>query len=77
MGQAVAQLAAKSGDIRIAAGADIAAAGAEQRFGARTKLANHPLLGAFTAHEWRRFHLVHTRHHVKQITARRQAAAGR
>jgi len=32
MGQAVAQLAAKSGDIRIAAGADIAAAGAEHDF---------------------------------------------
>jgi hypothetical protein len=38
----------------------------ERRFGA-VKIANHPVLGPFTAREWRRFHWVHTRHHIKQI----------
>lgn len=46
---------------------DGAAAAAEARFGPRTKLANHPVLGPFDARQWRRFHLVHTRHHMKQI----------
>jgi len=40
---------------------------AEARFGPRTKLANHPILGAFDINQWRRFHRVHTRHHMKQI----------
>lgn len=46
---------------------DASATAAEQRFGALTKLANHPVLGPFDARQWRQFHLVHTRHHVKQI----------
>lgn len=46
---------------------DATAARAEARFGLRTRLANHPLLGPFDARQWRRFHLVHTRHHLKQI----------
>ena len=29
------------------------------------------LLGAFTLDQWLRFHLVHTKHHEKQIRARR------
>ena len=29
------------------------------------------LLGAFTVDQWLRFHLVHTKHHEKQIRARR------
>lgn len=47
---------------------DASATAAEQRFGALTKLANHPVLGPFDARQWRQFHLVHTRHHVKQIS---------
>jgi len=39
----------------------------ERRFGKRSKLANHFILGPLTAQEWRRFHWVHTRHHMKQI----------
>ncbi|MCX6546196.1 MAG: DinB family protein [Acidobacteria bacterium] len=46
---------------------DGAAAAAEARFGRRTKLANHPILGPLDAGQWRRFHFVHTRHHMKQI----------
>ena len=46
---------------------DEAAARAEARFGPRLALANHPLLGPFNVRQWRRFHLVHTKHHMKQI----------
>jgi hypothetical protein len=38
-----------------------------RRFGADLKVSNHPILGAFTVNEWRKFHWVHTHHHVKQI----------
>ena len=43
---------------------------AEKRFGGRTRLLNHPVLGPLTAQAWRRFHLVHGRHHLKQLVAR-------
>jgi len=39
----------------------------EERFGPRTPVANHPILGPLTAPEWRRFHLLHGRHHIRQI----------
>jgi Protein of unknown function (DUF1569) len=39
----------------------------EKRFGKRTKLLDHPILGPLTAHQWRKFHWVHGQHHVKQI----------
>ena len=39
----------------------------EVRFGKRTKLLNHPFLGPLTAEQWRIFHWVHARHHMKQI----------
>jgi hypothetical protein len=39
----------------------------ETRFGKRTRLLDHPVLGPLTAAQWRRFHWVHGRHHVKQI----------
>lgn len=51
-------------------GFDAAAARAETRFG-RTHVLMHPILGPFTVATWRRFHVVHTRHHARQITARR------
>jgi len=35
------------------------------------RVLDHPILGAFTVQQWLRFHLVHTRHHEKQIRARR------
>jgi hypothetical protein len=43
----------------------------EARYGARTRLLNHPILGPLTASEWRKFHWVHGRHHVKQISTLR------
>lgn len=47
---------------------------AEARFGRRGRIANHPILGPLSLRQWRRFHLVHTRHHMKQIAALRQYA---
>jgi hypothetical protein len=35
--------------------------------GARRKVLDHPMLGPLTATQWRKFHLVHGLHHVKQI----------
>lgn len=39
----------------------------EDAFGARRRLLDHPILGPLTAGQWRKFHLVHGMHHVKQI----------
>jgi hypothetical protein len=46
---------------------DQALAECEQRFGAQGKIADHVVLGPLTIPQWRRFHLIHTRHHMKQI----------
>lgn len=35
------------------------------------RVLDHPILGAFTVDQWLRLHLLHTRHHEKQIRARR------
>lgn len=49
----------------------------EARFGRQVKLLDHPILGALTAPEWRTLHLVHGRHHLKQLQRLRvQAIAG-
>jgi hypothetical protein len=39
----------------------------EQRYGSGTKLVDHPILGPFSARQWRKFHWVHGRHHLQQI----------
>jgi hypothetical protein len=44
----------------------------EARFGRRTKLLDHPILGPLTAGEWRKFHVVHGQLHEKQIRRLRQ-----
>lgn len=54
---------------------DATLADAEKRFGSRTRLLNHPVLGPLTAQAWRRFHQVHGRHHLKQVVARINARA--
>lgn len=43
---------------------------AAARFGRRASLMNHPIIGPLSVRQWRRFHWVHTRHHVRQIAAR-------
>jgi hypothetical protein len=52
---------------RALASLDAACHAAERRFGLDATVANHPILGPFSVRQWRRFHLVHTRHHAKQI----------
>jgi hypothetical protein len=47
---------------------------AERRFGKKTRILDHPILGPLTAEQWRRFHWVHAHHHLQQIAARRPAA---
>jgi len=47
----------------------------EARFGKRTRLMDHPVLGPLTAVQWRQFHSVHGQHHMKQIRALQQQSA--
>ncbi len=42
-----------------------------RRFGNRTRVLDHPVLGPLTADQWRKFHVAHGRHHLKQIDRRR------
>jgi hypothetical protein len=45
--------------------------------GERARVLDHPRLGQLSINDWRRFHAVHTRHHVRQIeTLARRAGAG-
>ena len=44
----------------------------EARFGKRTRVLDHPILGPLTARQWRKFHWVHGRLHLKQIQKLRQ-----
>lgn len=53
---------------------DAAITQCEERFGGRVKVLTHPVLGPLTAREWRRFHFIHTRHHMKQIRRLRMMA---
>ena len=39
----------------------------EARFGRHLKLLDHPILGPLSAAQWRKLHLVHGRHHEKQL----------
>ena len=45
---------------------------AEALFG-RGRCISHMILGPLSIHQWRRFHLIHGRHHLKQIRAIRAA----
>jgi DinB superfamily len=49
----------------------------QEKFGARIKLLDHPTLGPCSLTQWRKFHLVHGRHHVKQIYRLRQEISTR
>jgi hypothetical protein len=42
----------------------------ERRFGKSAWVLTHHVLGPLTAQQWRRFHEVHGRHHLKQVAAR-------
>jgi Protein of unknown function (DUF1569) len=45
----------------------------EARFGRRVKLLDHPILGPLSATQWRKLHLVHGQHHLKQILRLRES----
>jgi len=45
----------------------------EARFGKRTRVLDHPILGPLTARQWRKFHWIHGCHHLKQIQKLRHA----
>lgn len=55
---------------------DEALAECERRHGPGVTAA-HPVIGPLTLPEWRKFHWVHARHHMKQIAALREAAGRR
>ena len=48
-------------------------ANCEAKFGKGKAVADHPIMGPLTAPEWRKFHVVHGKHHVKQIVRLRRA----
>jgi hypothetical protein len=52
---------------------DAAIAACEQRFGT-VPLSDHPILGALSGIQWRKFHSVHARHHAAQIERLRSMA---
>jgi hypothetical protein len=39
----------------------------EEKLGKQNNLLDHPILGPLTGGQWRKFHLLHGLHHVKQI----------
>jgi hypothetical protein len=45
--------------------------------GERARVLDHPRLGPLSISDWRRFHFVHTRHHVRQIEDRARQAGVR
>jgi Protein of unknown function (DUF1569) len=47
----------------------------EARFGRRVNVLDHPILGPLTAPQWRKLHLVHGRHHQKQLLQLRESSA--
>jgi hypothetical protein len=49
---------------------------AECQFGTYCSVAKHPILGPLTVNQWRRFHFVHTRHHMRLIEDLSNAAGG-
>lgn len=46
---------------------DLAFTECQRRFGEKVKIADHPALGPIRLSGWRKFHLLHTRHHMRQI----------
>ena len=46
----------------------------ESRFGRNLKLLDHPILGPLSAAQWRTLHVVHGRHHHKQLLRLRERA---
>src|ERR1035438_60060 len=45
----------------------------ETRFGRWVNVLDHPILGPLTAPQWRKLHLVHGRHHQRQLVRLRES----
>jgi Protein of unknown function (DUF1569) len=69
-GLAAEQVRYEVGEMIVAMDAIIAQC--EARFGGSARLLDHPILGPLTASQWRKFHLLHGRHHEKQILGLRK-----
>ena len=65
--QVLSEIAVKIADM------DRAIAQAEQKFGKNVRLLDHPVLGPLTGPQWRKFHLVHGRLHMRQLRRLRAA----
>ena len=52
---------------------DTVIARCENDLGPRRQLLDHPVLGPLTGAQWRKFHLVHGLHHIKQIKRLRRS----
>jgi len=44
----------------------------EKKMGRKVKLLDHPILGPLNVEQWRKLHLVHARHHARQIRRLRE-----
>jgi hypothetical protein len=55
---------------------DVAMSAAAQHVSSSQPIADHPVLGPLTLRQWRRFHWVHARHHMKQIARLRRQFSG-
>jgi hypothetical protein len=53
---------------------DAVIAQCEVRFGPWVHVLDHPILGPLTAMQFRKLHLVHGRHHLKQLLRLRESA---
>ena len=51
---------------------DSAIAACEAKYGSNTRLLDHPALGPLTGKQWRKFHWVHGRHHIRQLVRLKQ-----
>jgi hypothetical protein len=52
---------------------DAALERAAVRFGPHARVVRHPYFGGMTVGQWRRFHLRHMRHHMRQVSERTAA----
>jgi len=64
---AVQGKAALDGLLQVIHEMDAAMHACEEKYGTKEELMDHPVLGPLAIPHWRKFHLVHTHHHMKQV----------
>jgi Protein of unknown function (DUF1569) len=65
--QVMVEIGSKIGEM------DAILASCASKFGEHAKVLEHPFLGPFSVAQWRKFHLRHGRHHLKQIQQLRRS----